>query len=385
MDDAHHHRRPIAMFREKNTAPQHWLIHVAMIIGAACVMALIHMTQVSLAAQAQGRAVDAHRQLLSEGSFWGAWVVVAILTDALSRRARLEERAMRAWLVVAGMLALALVVQPVLDTLVSIGIGVVSLDTAVDGLRRRWLFNSVNNFQIGVGLYAALVASRFYSRYREKERAERALQGQLASARLEVLRSQLDPHFLFNSMNAIAMLARRGASADVVRMVTGLSDFLRESLDEGRPQLVSLARELEFVARYLGIEQVRFQDRLRVSIDAPPDVLNVMIPTFILQPLVENAVRHGVSEEGEARVEVTARNVGDALEISIRDHGAGVMLSARTNDGVGLRNSRARLLELYGPVASLTLSTHPSGGAVAVLRIPLSVPPRARELYVAAS
>src|SRR5262249_40914539 len=151
-------------------------------------------------------------------------------------------------------------------------------------------------------------------------------EAQLAASQLHALRAQLNPHFLFNSLNAIAVLARRGATTEVVRMVSGLSDLLRETLDESKPHLVSLGDELAVVSKYLAIEQARIGDRLRVEIDVPAECRALEVPSFLLQPIVENSIRHGISARAAAGVlRVEARRDVDRLRIRVSDDGPGVM------------------------------------------------------------
>lgn len=220
----------------------------------------------------------------------------------------------------------------------------------------------------------------YYAQARENGIAAARLSGQLSQARLEALRAQLNPHFLFNAMNSIAMLARRGDQAAAVRMVAGLSDLLRYSLDEARPQVVTLRDELEFVTRYLEIEHVRFGDQLRVVLDVDETLMDAEVPSLAVQTLVENAVRHGLSNRaGMCEIRVGAVVVGGALTLTIRDNGAGPDPSATNGSaagrGVGISNTRARLRELYGDEGALELARAEGGGAVATLRLPWSDAP----------
>jgi LytS/YehU family sensor histidine kinase len=211
-------------------------------------------------------------------------------------------------------------------------------------------------------------------RARRLEVAAAQLNEQLTRAQLETLRAQLNPHFLFNSLNSVAVLARRGKVAEVEHMVTRLADLLRHSLESSRTQLVTVRVELEAVRRYLDIEQVRFGDRLRVEVDADTTLLEAMVPSFLLQPLVENAVRHGsVDARSPLHVSVVARADGNCLTITVTDDGAGIRDIADAAAGVGLANTRARLQGLYGGDASLTLSSG-SGGAGTVVTIVLPNP-----------
>ena len=211
-------------------------------------------------------------------------------------------------------------------------------------------------------------------RARRLEVAAAQLNEQLTRAQLDTLRAQINPHFLFNSLNSVAVLARRGKVAEVEHMVTRLADLLRHSLESSRAQLVTLRVEIEAVRRYLDIEQIRFGDRLVVSTNVPDTLADEMVPSFLLQPLVENAVRHGfIDSMRPLHIAVTARR-GEAggLTISVTDDGAG--MRGDSNDGVGLANTRARLQGLYGEHATLALAPGDRGVGTTVT---VMLPPQA--------
>jgi sensor histidine kinase YesM len=227
-----------------------------------------------------------------------------------------------------------------------------------------------------VGAYHAYDYARKY-RERESAAAQLALkasrlEASLARANLETLRMQLNPHFLFNTLNAISVLALKGERQNVVRMLTLLSDLLRVTLDQ-KEQVVTLREDRELLDRYLQIEQVRFRDRLTVERDIAPDVLDAEVPSLLLQPVVENAIRHGISRmPGAGHIRIEAHRAGDALELRVLDTGPGFMAHASSNGtGVGLANTRARLEQLYGSDHALTLGNRGDGGAVVIVRVPL--------------
>jgi LytS/YehU family sensor histidine kinase len=194
------------------------------------------------------------------------------------------------------------------------------------------------------------------------------LHAQLADARLNALRAQLNPHFLFNTLNAISTLVEEDPRG-VRRMIARLGDLLRHTLDEGAEQEIPLARELAMLRRYLDIMEVRFQGKLEVSIESEKSLDDALVPNLVLQPLVENAFRHGLALiQNVGRVNVRAvRNDGD-LVLTVSDNGRGPAWEMR--EGVGLTNSRARLTQLYGTRHSLTLRAGEGGGAVVEVRVP---------------
>lgn len=211
----------------------------------------------------------------------------------------------------------------------------------------------------------------------EKQRARAAKAEATAhAARLRALQSQLEPHFLFNTLNAISTLVAEGNNSAATRMIARLSDFLRLTLDTAETSEISVAEELEFVRRYVEIEQVRFGDRLRVTIDAQPETARGLVPALILQPLVENAVKHGVlpREEGGSVTVTIAQNDG-ALHICVADDGPGLSKAADGQLGVGLPNTAARLKELYGEDSQFSIASPPGGGVSAKIKIPFRTAP----------
>ena len=239
-------------------------------------------------------------------------------------------------------------------------------------------------FSQWVGFYWLIVGGHhtiFYLRravVREREAADLALrtsqaEAGLAQANLRALNMQLQPHFLFNTLNAVSVLAAKGERQQTVRLIGRLSDLLRMSL-ENTAQTVPLVRELEFVQRYLDIEQVRFADRMTVRFDVAPDTLGAQVPSMVLQPLVENAVKHGIARRAASgRIEVRARRDDEMLELSVRDDGPGFGAAepgGRT--GVGLANTRARLEQLYGADGfQMYRGDGPGGGALVRITVPL--------------
>ena len=209
----------------------------------------------------------------------------------------------------------------------------------------------------------------FYRQQRARELRASQLEAQLAQAQLEALKMQLHPHFLFNTLNGIAMLVRKGGQREAVSMLAGLSDLLRLALENSGTQLVSLKNELNFLERYLELQRIRFQDRLTVVMDVDAETLNAEVPNLILQPIVENTIRHGVEVSSEpVRVVIRARRQGELLQLEIEDDGPGFSESGR--EGVGLTNTRQRLERLYGEQHRFTIGNGASKGVVAVLDIP---------------
>ena len=222
-----------------------------------------------------------------------------------------------------------------------------------------------------------------WRRYQERRRQAMQLelqaselQTRLVQAQLSALKGQLQPHFLFNTLNAIMVLVRQGKAGQAEEMLARLSDLLRSVLEDVEAQEVPLRRELESLRLYLDIEQVRFQDRLRVEIDVEPEALDAAVPHLGLQPIVENAIRHGIGRRSAAgSLRISAARVGESLEIQVRDDGPGLPPGGAGSNGIGLANTRARLQQLYGDAARLTLENGPQGGAVATVVVPYRAEP----------
>ena len=236
--------------------------------------------------------------------------------------------------------------------------------------------NYFMNFDWEMMTYAAIIAFSHAAGYfrQAQDRALRAahLEARLAEAQLQALQRQLHPHFLFNTLNGISALMHRDVDA-ADRMLVQLSDLLRMALDRRSAQEVPLSDDLEFLAKYLEIEQARFGERLSVRYDFDPDTLDALVPNLLLQPLVENSVRHAIATLSEGGViEVTSRRVGDTLELRVRDNGPGLSKerTPSTSGGLGLPNTRSRLEHLYGSAQHLQFSDTPGGGLTVTVVLP---------------
>jgi two-component system, LytTR family, sensor kinase len=232
---------------------------------------------------------------------------------------------------------------------------------------------------INVFSYAAVVgiahAVQYYRALNERREREAVLERQLLTARLQALEMQIHPHFLFNTLHAVASLIRVKEDQAAIKMLVGLSDLLRLALRNRDAQEVPLRDELDFVRHYLEVEGIRFQDRLKVRIDVAPDVpMDAPVPHLILQPLVENAIRHGVEKRAASgSVVVDVRRADGMLRLRVTDDGPGPKANGNGNGrhGVGLSNTRERLAHLYGSRHKFDLSAGAEGGAVATVAVPM--------------
>jgi two-component system LytT family sensor kinase len=215
-----------------------------------------------------------------------------------------------------------------------------------------------------VGGYYALDYAR---ELRRRELAESRLEASLSEARLQALRAQLNPHFLFNTLNAISVLAMKGDGPGVTHTLSLLSDLLRLTLDGRLPQEVPLAYELALTDRYLAIQRVRFPDRLGIERDVAADALDAMVPSLVLQPLIENAVVHGVARgPNGGRIVIRAMREGGDLKIQVCDTGPGFP-RVMHREGIGLANTRARLAQLYGAGPRLICSNRAHGACAEII------------------
>ena len=237
-------------------------------------------------------------------------------------------------------------------------------------------FRFVNQFLIYLAVLAAGFAREYFLRDQQRAREAielarqtAALQAQLADARLDALRMQLNPHFLFNTLHAVSALVERDPGG-VRRMIARLSELLRHTMDSDAPNEVSLRDELSILRRYIEIMEIRFQGRLTVTAQIDDAALDALVPNLVLQPIVENALEHGAARaSADGRIEITARlDDGERLVLTVRDNGPGVERNAGA--GVGLANTRARLGQLYGDEASLSLTSASGGGAISEIVLP---------------
>jgi len=230
----------------------------------------------------------------------------------------------------------------------------------------------VDRMFLEVMIYFAVLGTTYavdyQRRLRQREITALQLEKSLAHASLHALELQMQPHFLFNTLHAIGGLVRVGRSSEAVEMIAGLSDLLRYSLDQAGEHLVPLAREVGVLRRYLDIQRIRFPDRLAVEIRVPDDLAHACVPAMMLQPLAENAIRHGIEPSAAAgRIEARAWRDGDELHVELYNSGT---LRDPVGRGIGLENTRARLEQLYGGRHTFTLR-NARGGVVASLILPL--------------
>ncbi|HJR63163.1 MAG TPA: histidine kinase [Gemmatimonadaceae bacterium] len=333
------------------------------------------------------------RQIVLAQSGWVVCAALAPVVFAASRRWPFTEGriALRAPLhllfAMAYWLVAGFIFQGLLPALLSLPDALPgSMPAGTVGIFQRTFRWFVTSLPFGPIIYFSIVgvehAIRHFGQTRERDIQMAQLEARLTRARLAALQSQVNPHFLFNALNTIAVRAREGDGTGTARIAEQLSEILRRTLSREQSHEVTLAEEIEVVQQYLDIEQARFTDRLRATFDVDDAVLGAAVPTLAVQHLAENAVRHGIARSLEGgRVAIAARRDGAVLEVRVTDDGAGIPPHAERKEaaGGGIANTRERLHSLYGVHASLIVASNGPGGTIATLRVPY------RELSVALS
>jgi two-component sensor histidine kinase len=337
-------------------------------------MSLLVATQLAFRMRSQGDPLTWQWLVLFPLAYWYGWALLTPLIFEVSRRWTPMRRPWRVVVPVhVGSALGASVVMLAWYALLMHWLGG-DPDSTVSGLFMTYL---VLGFHYDVLTYAAILGVGFARNYRSmfRERADRAMQleNRLIHSQLEVLRMQLRPHFLFNTLHAVSSLVEDDPEG-ARRMIARLSGLLRQTLDLGDRQEIPLREELEILDGYLDIEACRFQDRLQVTRDVDPECLDALVPSLLLQPLVENAVRHGIDErDGRCRIDVSARAVEGRLELAVRDRGPGLPAHVATDveEGIGVSNVRARLEQMYPGEGALALEEAKGGGVRAIVSMPL--------------
>lgn len=343
---------------------------VAGVVGLLC---LVDFGQTYIGMALGGRPVSIERALRDAAALWLPLGVLIWPTLWFIRRVPLERARWWPW----GLHSIAAVAFAVVlhlsgpGLLVGLGLRPASQLGQAISWQIVWLFGVT--FFMYWAIVLACYSFYFYQLANERALVASQLHATLTESRLEALRAQLHPHFLFNTLNAISTLAIQGDQKAVVHTISRLGELLRVSLDTQLPQCVPLAAELEFLDGYLDIQRVRFADRLTVEQEVAPETLRALVPSLILQPLVENAIIHGIAaRSGPGRITIGASRNNGTLLMSVRDTGPGFRAPSASlfRNGIGLANTRERLLQLYGAEHRIEFGAGTNGGAVVTLSIP---------------
>jgi two-component system LytT family sensor kinase len=349
-----------------------------LVVGVSVFFALLFATQSYVRDLAFGPTQTPDLGLTLFGSF-SRWLLYAALAPAvawLAARYPVQRGmlARRLPLHVLAAAAFATVHSAVLVVVFRMGHVYPISDGMPEAFRRIMIVYFGLNFLTYCGISGAYHAFRYYRDARQREVEEVELRASLTDARLDALKAQLNPHFLFNTLNATSALALTGQVDQVVGTLSALSDLLRVSLDRDMPQEVTLERELEILAAYLAIQRIRFGDRLTLALEIDDRCVRALVPSMVLQPLLENALEHGVARRpGPGGVTVRATRAGERLTLRVEDTGPG-FAAANGNgarQGIGLANTVARLEHLYAGSASIERGNLDAGGAFVELVLPL--------------
>jgi two-component system LytT family sensor kinase len=310
--------------------------------------------------------------LLRAMTDWYIWGMLSVAIVALAERLPLT-RAQRVRSVILLVLAGVGITAAKIAIRYSLGLVVPALSFGPYTLPQMLMAQFHLNFAMFCAIFGIAAAFQYHRKYRDRELRASQLESVLTQAQLQVLRSQLQPHFLFNTLHTISALMQEGEIEAADRMIARLSELLRLVTDSAHTQEVTVRAELELLRRYLEIQQIRFQDTLRVRMNIADDTLDALLPSFMLQPLAENAIRHGISRRAAGgELSVTTRRDDGKLIVEIADNGVGLDASqgSALAPGVGLANTRARLDQLYGANHRFEVREREGGGVVVTIAVP---------------
>jgi two-component system LytT family sensor kinase len=349
------------------------LVRFGIIWGVWTIVALFFSTQVYVMYYAEKQPIRYAQGFLVQASACYLWALATPLVLWLARRFCIDRnnwlrRTALHFLFSLGLVSTLLVLD-FLSFMILLGHAGSITPFRIFG----FIYNNLDRWLLIYGVILLLShAFNYYNSYRKGELKASQLRTQLVQSQLEALKMQVQPHFLFNTLHSISALLSKDAEG-ARKMITRLGDFLRLTLENSGSMEVTLQQEIEFLNGYLEIERIRFQDRLTTDIHVDPEVLDVQVPNLILQPIVENAMRHAIGNSTSGRVEITAMPRNGVLRIEVRDNGPGIVdraLEVRRGKGLGLANTQARLDGLYGNAARFEMVNDPAGGLIVALEIP---------------
>lgn len=362
------------MTAHDDTPPRRPWLRALAVLGFWTLVGVLSGLQSAILGRMEGEDVPLLAATLRSVPPWWFWALATPAVRWMARRFPLEGDHWPASLAAhagGALVATALHAAWVGTFFWAIGATAAMTETVAEYLRLVFVSRLYLDLLTYGAVLGAVYAFEYHDRFQERRLRASRLEAQLAHARLDALRMQLNPHFLFNALNTVAAQVRAGRAGVATSMLSGLGELLRYVLDSEPAAVVPLRQERAFLERYLQIERARFADRLQVEIDLPEALEGACVPSLLLQPLAENAVRHGIApREGPGRIEITARRSGERLVLTVRDDGVGPGGASSGANGVGLANTRARLTELYGPRHRFTIGPREGGGTEVVVEIP---------------
>ncbi len=356
------------------TRKRRWQAALLIIGGASFVTFLVSILSHFRYLQ-KGLETDLGVWLLGESFDWFPWAVMVPAIVWLAKRVRINRKTIF-WSAPLHFLFASIASSITLITGVIGSVWahneVLTREQLIDLCYREIIWMLPWSVFIYSGIVAVYYALDYYRQYNERELRASKLEAELTRAQLDTLHTQLQPHFLFNTLNSISVLMRKGEIDTAQRMLNRLSELLRHVLAKGGTQVIPLETELEIVKGYLEIEQVRFGDRLQVQMQIDDSSLKAQVPSFVLQTLVENAVRHGLAQKsGIGHIRVSTHKENGLLTLQVEDDGVGLATPSQSRgEGVGLRSTRTRLSALYGEQHRFELTAPATGGTLAFLEIP---------------
>ena len=338
-------------------------------------VALFDATQTVASMRAEGMHHNWTQLFVAVLLSWLPWAMATPLILRLAQKAPLQMRHLRNWAFhLATCAGIGLASSAWLAWLENL-LNPWAKVPAVQPFVHLWLYKFYNGLLLFLMLYGFVLVVSYVLGSRErlaKQQTETArLNEQLSKAQLDALRRQVEPHFLFNTLNAIAGLVREKKTDAAVRMIAGLSDFLRRTLEDSDRQQVPLGEEMEFLQKYLDIQKARFGDRLQLKVDVPRELFHAQIPSLILQLVVENAVKHGIAKLAQGgAIRIGASRSNGSLRLNIYNDGPSLPADWETNSGIGIANMRTRLRSLYGDAFELNMQNQAPRGVEVTVSVP---------------
>lgn len=339
-------------------------------------VALFDASQTVVAMRAEGMHHNWTELFVTVLLSWLPWALATPLILRIARQAPLQDSHFRNWtLHLATCAGIGLVSSAWIAWLENL-LNPWAKIPATQPFVHLWLYKFYNGLLLFLMLYGFVLAVSYVLKSRERlafQQTEAArLNEQLSKSELDALRRQIEPHFLFNTLNAIAGLVREKRNDAAVSMIAGLSDFLRRTLEDSGRQQVPLGEEMEFLQKYLDIQKVRFGDRLQLRVDLPRELLHAQVPSLILQLIVENAVKHGIAKRAQGGViQIGASRANGSVRLKVYNDGPRLPPDwERTNSGIGIANLRTRLRTLYGDAFELNMQNREPHGVEVIVSVP---------------
>jgi signal transduction histidine kinase len=345
------------------------------VAGAWLALALFDASKTVITMHAMGMQHDWWTLFAVTGTSWAMWPCLTPVVLTLLRRCPLPSKAAAPWLVHGAACVAIGATWAAWSALLEHATNPFAYPAGADPFAPLWRGKFLGNLVGDIVLYGAIVTLSItldaHRRLAQQQAAGARLAALLAQTQLAALRLQIEPHFIFNSLNAVTGLIRANKGNEAVTVIASLGDLMRRVTDHSECQFVAMADEVDFLRKYLEIQQLRFAERLRCRIEIPDALMTAQVPDFILQPLVENAVKHGIAKRARGgELCVSASLDGDGAVLTLSVYNDGPPLPVQVREGVGVANARRRLQALYGSAQTLTLQNRDGLGVLATVTLP---------------